>query len=182
MPKINWKEYNERLVKRRVSIRISELVHTVSDLLFVITTTSTTEPSKDFAEIYLKLEYPRQTTQPSRFLKMDFTSPALNSEEIVIAVDSTGIKVHNRGEWMREKYRRRRGWIKIHFAVDVETKQIVAYEVTDEQMNDNKKFKDLVEKSEERERELREFSSIKRTIAMITSNSFRLGGLILPFQ
>jgi len=48
---------------------------------------------------------------------------------------------------MREKYRRKRGWIKIHFAVDVKTKQITAYEVTDEQIHDNGKFKDLVEKS-----------------------------------
>ena len=59
---------------------------------------------------------------------------------------------------MREKWRRRRGWIKIHFAVDVETKQITAYEVTDEQTHDNKEFKDLVEKSEERAR-------IKRVLA-----------------
>ena len=77
---------------------------------------------------------------------MNFNPPTLNSEEIIIAVDSTGIKVHN-GEWMREKYKRRRGWIKIHFAVDVQTKQVVAYEVTDEQVHDNKEFKDLVEKS-----------------------------------
>ena len=89
---------------------------------------------------------------------MDFNPPALNSDEIVIAVDSTGIKVHNRGEWMREKYKRRRGWIKIHFAVDVETKQITAYEVTDEQVHDNKEFKDLVEKSQEKAR-------VKRVLA-----------------
>ena len=38
---------------------------------------------------------------------------------------------------MRERLRRRR-WIKIHFAVDVETKQITACEVTDEQTHDNK--------------------------------------------
>jgi transposase len=89
---------------------------------------------------------------------MDFSPPALNSEEIVIAVDSTGIKVHNRGEWMREKWKRRRGWIKIHFAVDIETKQIVAYEVTDEQIHDNGKFKDLIEKSEEK-------AKVKRVLA-----------------
>ncbi len=59
---------------------------------------------------------------------------------------------------MREKYRRRRGWIKIHFAVDVETKQIVAYEVTDEQTHDNKVFKDLVEKSCEK-------AKVKRVLA-----------------
>ena len=58
-------------------------------------------------------EYPNSfmqflaSTIHKRFLKMDFTPPALNSEEI--AVDSSGIKVHNRGEWVREKYKRRRG-------------------------------------------------------------------------
>lgn len=54
---------------------------------------------------------------------MDFIPPAITSEEIIIAVDSSGIKVHKRGEWMREKYKKRRGWIKIH-RIDVETKQI----------------------------------------------------------
>jgi len=63
---------------------------------------------------------------------MNFTPQALNSEEIVIAVDSSGIKVHNWGEWMREKWKRRIGWIK-NIAVDVKTKQITAYEVTNEQ-------------------------------------------------
>ena len=56
---------------------------------------------------------------------------------------------------MREKWKRRRGWIKI-FAV--ETKQIVAYEVTDEQTHDNKEFKDLVEKSQEK-------AKVKRVLA-----------------
>jgi hypothetical protein len=47
----------------------------------------------------------------------------------VIAVDSTGIKVTNRGEWMRRK---RKGYIKIHVAVDTRTKQVVSLEVSDE--------------------------------------------------
>ena len=87
---------------------------------------------KDFAGAYriLEIPVPDHSTIHKRIPKLDFTPPAVNSEEIVIAVDSSGIKVHNRGEWIREKYRRRRGWIKIHFAVDVKTKQIVAYEVT----------------------------------------------------
>ena len=59
---------------------------------------------------------------------------------------------------MREKYKRRRGWIKIHFAVDVETKQITAYEVTDERIHDNKEFKNLVEKSQEK-------AKVKRVLA-----------------
>jgi hypothetical protein len=50
-------------------------------------------------------------------------------EEVVIAVDSTGIKVTKRGEWMRRK---RKGYIKIHVAVDTRTKQVVSLEVSDE--------------------------------------------------
>ena len=75
----------------------------------------------------LGIPAPDHSTIYKRFLKMDFNPPSLNSEEIVIAVDFTGVKAHNSGDWMREKYRRRRRWLKIHFAVDVETKQIVAY-------------------------------------------------------
>jgi len=37
-------------------------------------------------------------------LNLSLSSPdLLNSDPVVIAVDSTGIKVTNRGEWMREK-------------------------------------------------------------------------------
>ena len=33
--------------------------------------------------------------------------------DAVVAVDSTGIKVTNRGDWMREKHgKQRRGWLK----------------------------------------------------------------------
>ena len=59
-----------------------------------------------------------------------------SDEPVLIAVDSTGIKVTNRGEWMREKWKVHRGWIKVHLAVDVKTKEIVAIEVTDERVSD----------------------------------------------
>lgn len=49
-------------------------------------------------------------------LKLD-PSVHLN-EDVVIAVDSTGIKVANRGEWIRHKWSSRKGFIKIHVAVD----------------------------------------------------------------
>jgi hypothetical protein len=39
----------------------------------------------------------------------------------ILAVDSTGIQVTNRGEWLRETWRVRRGWIKVHAVSDVET-------------------------------------------------------------
>jgi len=48
-----------------------------------------------------KIPTPDHSTIHKRFLKMNFNPPTLNSDEIVIAVDSR-IKVHKRGEWMRE--------------------------------------------------------------------------------
>jgi hypothetical protein len=72
-----------------------------------------------------------------------------SNEPVVIAVDSTGIKVTNRGEWMREKWKIHRGWIKVHLAVDVKTKEIVAIDVTDERVSDGSKFNSLVDQAEE---------------------------------
>jgi hypothetical protein len=39
--------------------------------------------------------------------------------DIIIALDSTGLKVANRGEWMRHKWHVRKGYLKIHIAVDI---------------------------------------------------------------
>jgi len=68
----------------------------------------TTEHSKDSAEFYPKLN---TNTRPTihRGTKLDFKPPELDSKEIVIAVDSTGIKVHNRGEWMRGEMQEEEG-------------------------------------------------------------------------
>jgi len=59
-------------------------------------------------------------------------TPELLAEDIIIAVDSTGIKVANWGEWLRERWRVQRGWNKVHAMIDVETNQILGLEVTDE--------------------------------------------------
>jgi DDE family transposase len=62
--------------------------------------------------------------------------PEINQKEgiLTIAVDSTGIKVTNRAEWIRDKWKERRGFIKIHVvAVNVKTKQILSMEVTKEE-------------------------------------------------
>ena len=40
-----------------------------------------------------------------------------------LAIDSTGYKVSNRGDWIREKWKRRKGYIKLHIAVDVKSKK-----------------------------------------------------------
>ena len=59
-----------------------------------------------------------------------------SDEPVVIAIDSSGIKVTNHGEWMREVWKVHRGWIKVHIAVNVKTKEVVGIEVTDEKVGD----------------------------------------------
>ena len=68
-------------------------------------------------------------------------------EDVAIAIDASGIKVSNRGEWIRQKWRVRRGFIKIHLAVDVKTKQIISMEVTREDVPDGRMLKPLVEEA-----------------------------------
>ena len=70
-------------------------------------------------------------------------------DDVVVAIDASGIKVTNRGEWRRELWgdKSKRGYLKIHIAVDVKTKQILAMEVTDERTGDSKMFKPLVERA-----------------------------------
>lgn len=73
----------------------------------------------------------------------------LERDDIVIAVDSTGIKVINRGEWIFDKWKnkriRRKGFIKIHVAVDKKTKKIVSMKVTKEDVHDGLMLKELVD-------------------------------------
>ena len=75
--------------------------------------------------------------------------PRLDPERpVTIAVDASGIKVADRGEWIRRRWKRRRGFLKIHLAVDIKTKQIVAMEVTDEGTGDGRMLKPLVERAQ----------------------------------
>jgi Transposase DDE domain len=60
--------------------------------------------------------------------------------DIVIAIDSTGIKVTNRGQWLRDRWNiRKKGYLKIHIAANVKTKEILSLEVTDEKVHDDGK-------------------------------------------
>ena len=67
--------------------------------------------------------------------------------DIVIAIDSTGIKVTNRGQYQRDRWNiRKKGYLKIHIAANVKTKEILSLEVTDEKVHDGKVMVKLVER------------------------------------
>jgi hypothetical protein len=77
------------------------------------------------------------------------SSKEFEDEYIIIAIDSTGIKVTNRGhQWMREKWhiKNKKGYLKIHVAVNVKSKKILFIKVTDEHVHDSSKaLPELVE-------------------------------------
>ena len=72
------------------------------------------------------------------------SSEELEDDYLVIAIDSTGIKVTNRGQWIRDKWNIRKGYLKIHIAVDVKTKKILSIKVTDEHTHDSKALPGLI--------------------------------------
>jgi hypothetical protein len=55
---------------------------------------------------------------------------------IKAGADSSGFKVTVRGEWMREKRKVRRGWVKLHPLSDLERNLILSYGVTTEEEGD----------------------------------------------
>ena len=66
---------------------------------------------------------------------------------ITLAVDASGIKVANSGDWIRHVWKKRKGYLKIHVAVDVKSGEIVAMEVTSEETGDSRMFQPLVEEA-----------------------------------
>src|SRR3990170_1839993 len=81
-------------------------------------------------------------------MKVDVASNVALDKDVTIAVDSTGIKVTNRGEWIHKKWKVKRGFIKVHIAVDTKTKQILAIEVTREDVGDGRMLGRLVNSSQ----------------------------------
>ena len=59
---------------------------------------------------------------------------------------------------MRQKWQKRRGFLKIHVAADVKSKQITGLEITDDHSHDSKSFVSLVEQS-------KQFGNVTKTLA-----------------
>lgn len=92
-----------------------------------------------------KLKVADYSTLWHRIGKLAIELPMID-ETVLVAVDSSGIKVTNRGEWMRKKWWRdeRKGWLKVHIAVDVKTKRLLSIEVTDERTHDSEMLEPLL--------------------------------------
>ncbi|HPD09080.1 MAG TPA: IS5 family transposase, partial [Methanomassiliicoccales archaeon] len=98
---------------------------------------------------FLAIKVPDYTTLWHRLCRcqVHFPRPNLTGSEWTLAIDSTGIKVSDRGEWMREKWHVHRGWIKVHMAVEVVSGAIVGIQVSDEGSPDAPFLPGLVEQA-----------------------------------
>jgi hypothetical protein len=101
---------------------------------------------------------PDYSTINRRINKLDIKLNNRIGNDIVIVLDSTGIKVTNRGEWLPHKWNIRKGYLKIHLAVDIKKKKIVSLEVTSEEVHDGSRLRVLVDKAMEN-------NDVKRVIA-----------------
>jgi len=67
------------------------------------------------------------------------------NEPVSIAVDSTGIKVEKAGGWIERKHGKKKRYVKLHFAVRVDTHEVVAMEISTDDVHDVKALPGLVE-------------------------------------
>ena len=148
--KRNWKEYNEKLVRRGELYISLDFLENWDEELNRMNEDKVGRPFK-FPQTFMhflaflplrqmegflmrklsehvpKLKVADYSTICKRLRKLDFELPGNLGEDLVVAVDSSGMKVTNRGEWIRHKWKTRKGWIKVHIAVDVKTKKLLAF-------------------------------------------------------
>jgi len=70
------------------------------------------------------------------------------NDPVCIAVDSTGISVHKAGGWIERKHGKKRRYVKLHFAVNTVTHEVVSMEVSTDDVHDVKALPGLVEGAE----------------------------------
>jgi hypothetical protein len=63
---------------------------------------------------------------------------------IVIAVDSSGVSIHKCGGWVERVYGKRKRYVKMHFAVDVRTREVLAMDAATDDMHDSEAIPSLI--------------------------------------
>ena len=73
------------------------------------------------------------------------------NEPLHLLVESTGLKIYGEGEWLDQKHgiRSRRRWRKLHLGVDADTLEIVAAELTPDDVGDVSEVPELLDQIED---------------------------------
>ena len=84
-------------------------------------------------------------------LRVDLGDSLVKSKgPVSVAVDASGIKVHNRRDWIRRAWKVRKGYLKIRFAVDIKTGEVVPTDATPEKVGNGRRLRRLVGDAEGR--------------------------------
>jgi hypothetical protein len=87
----------------------------------------------------IDLPVPDHTTLSRRACGLPVCNPArIGTGELHLIVDSTGLKLRGAGEWLFEKHgtTKRRAWRKLHIGIDAGTGEIIAFDLTDKDVDD----------------------------------------------
>ena len=104
--------------------------------------------------IGLDLAVPDHTTPSRRASKRrmpdkrhDDLDLAPEKGAVRVLIDSTGLQVYGAGQWLEEKHgiKSRRGWRKLHLAVDANCGEIIAHVVTDQDAGDASQVEPLLD-------------------------------------
>jgi hypothetical protein len=71
---------------------------------------------------------------------------AAKADNLVVGIDGSGIKVSNRGEWMRQKWKVRRGWIKVVIMGDTKG-NIIDIRIGNEDLDERKSARGMLRKN-----------------------------------
>jgi len=103
---------------------------------------------------YIKIEEMHFTPIRRRILKI---KPQLNlasvddNKPITLIVDASGLTVSNKGDYMEEKWiRKKKEFIKLHIAVDERSEKVVSFRITKGNVHDTKQFGPLIKESANR--------------------------------
>lgn len=83
----------------------------------------------------------------AKTLEIERRLEALRGQKINILVDSTGLKIFGEGEWKMRTHgkSKRRTWRKLHLGVDEATQQIVASDLTKNDVGDQEHLPDILD-------------------------------------
>jgi hypothetical protein len=154
--KRDWVDYNKKLIKRGMWFFEFSFLETLGKELKIMNKNKVGRPysySNSFIEFEAKLQpyfdyrsiqgicqtfseiipdFPvnNYSNACRRINAFELDLPDVDFDKpIYVGNDGSGIKVSNRGEWMRQKWQVRRGWIKAVITMDVENKKLLDIEV-----------------------------------------------------
>ena len=103
------------------------------------------------AVLAINITVPDHTTLSRRGGGLTILPKRIDRDEpLHLLVDSTGLKIYGEGEWLDQKHgiRSRRRWRKLHLAVDANTHEIVASELTPDDVSDVSELPALLNQSD----------------------------------